>query len=178
MKTIVICGDCGTRELTETIIRGCSKQGGALVLDGTSLYETCSSPAFCVMSVNSLSELHCSGLLVLGRALCQVRPDLRLGNMLSVTESDNENALSLLRQSGSPVIGCSMSGCDTLTLSCLDENGALVSLQRSVCTLGGTLIEPCEIKLRLSKETALFPLLAACAVLLLSDIPCEKGYSL
>ena len=178
MNNIVICGDCGQRALTKAIVRGCTRQGGALVLDGTSLYETCPSPDFCVMSVNSLSELHCRGLLVLGRALCQVRPDLSLGKLLSVIESDNANALSVLQQSGSPVIGCSMSPQDTLTLSCREEDTALVSLQRSVHTLSGALIEPCEIKLHLSRPTELFPLLAACASLLLWDVPFEDGYFL
>ena len=40
MQNIVICGDVGERELTETIIKLCEMNGGAIVSDRGRVYET------------------------------------------------------------------------------------------------------------------------------------------
>ncbi len=176
MNQVIICGDCGDRELTAAVVRACCRYGGAFVCDGTSVYETGKAPEFCIVSVNSLSEVSCGGVLIFGQALCQLRPHLPIGNVIPMADSGNSEALSLLCSIGKPVIGCSMSGSDTLSLSCRRDGEGLVCLQRCLRTVSGRLLEPCEFSFSAPPAIPIFPLLAACGVLLLFDIPFEQGY--
>lgn len=178
MKNVVICGDGKDRRLTLTIADACIEYGGALVLDGKSIIQTCSEPAFCITSVSSPQRLACPGVIVFGQELSGVSTELDTGTMLAVTDSSNAAALSILKRCASPVIGCSMSGYDTVSLSCADGPSKLVCLQRSVITISGQLIEPCEISLKAPEDIPVYPLLAACSVLMLHDIPHEDGYRL
>ena len=176
MKNIIICGDHSDRILTKTIVSACANYGGALVLDGTKIFQTSASPDFVIISVNSLSGINCGGIFVTGEALCQLPPEISLGDVIPVVDTDNTDALSFLRGCRNPVVGCSMSGRDTVDLTCVSGSKKLVGIQRSITTLGGNVIEPCEICLYTDTELPVFPMLAAFCVLLLSDVPFENGY--
>lgn len=176
MKKIIICGDCGERVLTRTIISACKNHGGALVIDSGRITQTASVTKFLVMCVNTLTEVNCRAVLVMGEALCQIPPALSLNGVTAVSESCNTDALKILGRTGVPVAGCSSSERDTLTLSCISGSHMILSLQRPLCTLSGRIIEPCEIKIHCGETQPLYPALAACCCLLLCDIPPENGY--
>ncbi len=176
MKNVIICGDHSDRILTKTIVSACANYGGALVLDGTRIFETSASSEFVILGVNSLSGISCGGVFVMGEALCQLPPEISLGGVIPVVDTDNTDALAFLRGSRKPVVGCSMSGRDTVNLTCVSGSKKLVGVQRSITTLGGKVIEPCEICLYTDNDLPVFPVLAAFCVLLLSDVPFENGY--
>ena len=56
---------------------------------------------------------------------------------------------------------------NTVTVSSLQGERAMVSLQRTIVSLDGEQVEPCEVALALKGEAALFETLASAAVLLL-----------
>ncbi len=178
MHHIIICGDCGDRELTKTIRSACRHYGGTISFDGERIEQDAEDPAFMVLNVNALTEIRCSGLLIFGEALCQVSPKLKIGEAKVIFDGGNAGAVRLLSETGKPVIGCSLSGRDTVSFSSMTENSGLVSIQRTLTTLGGQIIEPSEICVRYHQGGISFPILASCCALLLCDIPYEDGYIL
>lgn len=87
----------------------------------------------------------------------------------AITWSENSAALKLLKNIGINTITCGMASVDTLTLSSVLENSALVSLQREIQTLWGRTIEPAEFPIKFSKSCSDYGILAACGILLLSE---------
>lgn len=178
MKNVIILGDSSKGELTGTIVGACSRYGGALVTGSKGVLQTGSEPAFCIICADRVQELDCTGVLVFGESFRTEGTEYIRGPLTAVTDSSNADALSVLRRSDAPVIGCSMCGYDTLSLSCTAGSSMLVCLQRSITTLSGRVIEPCEIRLRTARRDSFYSLLAACAVLLLHDVPADNGYEL
>lgn len=171
MKNVIVCGDCGERELTRAIIRTCTKNGGALVIDGGNIYQTKREPNFCIVTACTLTSISCSGIMVFGKALCQIKPDIALSDMICITDSENTDALHLLqKQRCNHVVTCSMNSRSTVSISGIKSSSKkLISLQRSIRRLDGELTEPYEFYAAVSEEIAIYPLLASCAVMLLSD---------
>ncbi|WP_312645180.1 hypothetical protein [Hydrogenoanaerobacterium sp.] len=88
---------------------------------------------------------------------------------IGVVQSDNLAAAQALSEWQIPVISCGMSVTDTLTLSSISPDGAVICLQRSIPTLLGTVIEPFEVPIKLSRPFDSYALMCIVAVLLLSD---------
>lgn len=178
MKNIIVCGDCGERLLTKAVFAACRNHGGALLLEGSRITQTVPDAKFLIVCVNTLTEVDCRAVLVMGEALCQIPPVLKLNGVTAVSDSGNIDALKILGRTGAPVLGCSASDRDTLTLSCKSGRNIIFSLQRPINTLSGRLIEPCEIKIHCDEGQTLYPALAACCTMLLCDIPHEQEYDI
>ncbi len=182
MNRIVICGDSEDRELTKTLIHAFRKYGTVNDLSDVRSGEDSITGSFAGRCCGfrpygeSGAALFRGNLCVIGAGSQDFlhQPDITTDRIILNTE--NHDALSVLDGLPLPVVGCSMSGRDTVSLSCLDEDGVLVSLQRSVCTLSGEEIEPCEIKVIPQKPLRYFTLMAVCCALLLCDVPYENGY--
>ncbi len=97
---------------------------------------------------------------------------------VAVTLASDASVMRRLCGTGCTVVTCGISGDDTLSLSSIGEGTAAVSLQRSIETLAGGQIEPCEIPIKtdLSGDGELVT--AASAVLLIAGICPDKGYTL
>ena len=84
----------------------------------------------------------------------------------------------MLRDTGCTVVTCGTADDDTLSVSSVGEHKAAVSLQRRLITLSGRKIEPCEIPIKSKNISNLRVFEAVTALLLLSDVPPEKGYEI
>ena len=182
MYPIIISGD-GNDSILHRIMTGvCRRYGGVLAVGDGRIQQTGtargSQPQFLVATINSLSAADCEGVLIVDKALCQASPQISVQRVRVVANSQQTDVLRFLQSMGQPVIGCSMSDKDTVTVSERSENGALVCIRRTLITLGGHVIEPCEVPAEVSAEVPVFPLLAACTALLLCEVPYEQGYCL
>ena len=175
-RTVVICGDCGEKELTSEIVRVCSENGGALVCDGNRIYTTCKEPYCLIFSVCALSDLYIPDcIVVLGKALLQIRNDIDLTGNICIIDGENSDSIHFAANVKADVIGCSMSGHDSLTVSSFGEDGsAIVTLRRSINT-GSFQAEPCEFRVKRRIDDNIYPMLAAGAVLLLGGRLPEKS---
>ena len=178
MKKIIVCGDFGEKLLTKTIVNACNNYGGALVCEEGKIAETASEAEFLVLSVNKLTQVSCKGVVVFGDAPFSMSSGLRLEGVTAIADTGSADAMNILSRTGAPVIGCSCSGRDTLTLSCRNGDHTIICLQRSLRTLSGKIIEPCETDAFCPEDIPLYPVLAACCVLMLNDIPTDAGYRL
>ena len=176
MKKVIILGDDSRGLLTRTVVSACTAYGGALVIDSSGLYETSEKPDFMVLCREHISGIGCNGVIVFGEGDRGCCPDLKASGCIAVADSGCRRILSSLIESGITVIGCSSSGRDTLTLSCRSAGRVILSLQRTVRTASGKVIDPSEIEVRCPEEIPLYPVCAAACVLLLNDVPYEKGY--
>ena len=86
--------------------------------------------------------------------------------------------MRMLRDTGCTVVTCGTADDDTLSVSSVGEHKAAVSLQRRLVTLSGRKIEPCEIPIKSKNISSLRIFEAATALLLLADVPPEKGYEI
>ena len=97
---------------------------------------------------------------------------------LAVTLSCDAKVMCMLRDTGCTVITCGTADDDTLSVSSVGEHKAALSLQRRLITLSGRKIEPCEIPIKSKNISNLRVFEAVTALLLLSDVPPEKGYEI
>ncbi|MGN1458412.1 MAG: hypothetical protein ACI4XP_10775 [Acutalibacteraceae bacterium] len=178
MKKIVICGDCGSESLTRAIISACKNNGGVAVVSENGISETNDNPYFLIVKLQNPYEINCkNGIIVFGKAVGN-KTKIKTEKTVALLDTANTNALSIVRGSGCAVIGCSMSGHDTISVSGLAGFPTkMISLQRTIRTLDGDIIEPHDFRVRLKEEISVYPLLAGCGVLLLSGISSADGYS-
>lgn len=90
-------------------------------------------------------------------------------NTIGVVQSDNLPAAETLSRWKIPVISCGMSITDTITLSSIGPDDAVVCLQRCIPTLNGTIIEPFEIPIKLSRPIDSYALMCIVSIVLLAD---------
>ena len=71
------------------------------------------------------------------------------------------------REGGEKSVRCGLSAGDELTLSSIGRDNALLSLQKDITTLSGTLLEPQEIPVELARPAEPEAVLAAAGAMLL-----------
>ncbi len=176
MINVVICGDCGEKSLTRAVVNACTKYGGAIICDGDKIYTTQNNPKYLIFSMCTLADLYLpDGIVVFGKALMQIQKTIKLDNTVCVLDTDNNEAINFLGGSSARAVGCSMSEHDTLTISGnIDENTSLVSLRRNLETAAG-ITEPQDFLVKTDPTFAVYPRLAASAVLLLAGTDCTRG---
>lgn len=94
---------------------------------------------------------------------------------VAVTSSEAPAVLRMLERQGGPAVTCGMSASDTVTLSSIHENRAVVTLQRTLTTLAGRPVEPGDFPVRLASPISPYGLMAGLAALLLSDADPAAG---
>lgn len=169
--------------LTDTILQVCKKYGGVLFVGRHKIFQTCENPDFLIMQIYDFSEINLSGVIsVFGNDYknnCNQK--LNIHNMTSIVDTsvNTKNILKFVSEIGGTAISCSMCGHDTVTVSGIEENENfneyLISLTRCVKTISGNIIEPHDFRVRTDKKE-IYPILAACGVLILCGIDSMKGY--
>ncbi|MBQ8532141.1 MAG: hypothetical protein IJ432_01750 [Clostridia bacterium] len=89
---------------------------------------------------------------------------------IGICEDCNQKALELFSKSRIPVISCGMGAKNTITLSSINSETLLTTLQRTVTDINGNEIEPEEFKIKLKKEYLPFSVMASVAVMLLCGV--------
>lgn len=115
------------------------------------------------------------GLLIAARPYFGSPPSLSPG-IIALMEGGNRRAAAMLGSTGNTAVCCGMSGKDTITLSSCRDDTALVCLQRTVITLAGQVVEPCEIPVRMTRRRHKRDILFASAALILGDCPTDDGF--
>lgn len=95
---------------------------------------------------------------------------------LYITDSQNKNAISVLKENSLAAVTCGMNFKDTVSISSLNSEQATVSLQRNIVTCDGNIIEPRDVKITLKKKTSIYPLLTSTIVLLVSSSEPKNNY--
>ena len=90
--------------------------------------------------------------------------------VIGICEDCNKTALKILSDSKIPVITCGMNSKNTVTLSSINSDTLLATLQRSFTDKNGKEICPEEFKIKQKKNYHPFSVMVSIAVLLLNGI--------
>ena len=129
------------------------------------------SGKFTILSIYKKSKIKLSkGIAVfLDRGKRFEGQSLPLG-VIAICEDENRTALEIAKQNHIAVISCGLSSKNSVTLSSMGNDQLFTSLQRSIQKPNGEFVEPCEIKIKLSKSYLPFSVMASTAILLLMNI--------
>ena len=117
----------------------------------------------------NLEQINCDKTLLILDHLknCEIRCASSC-RVIAVVNSNNTEALQTASALKIPAVTCGMQSKDTITLSSITQESAVLSIQRSIVTFDNTVIEPSEIPLTLHSSLDNFTILAVCAILILS----------
>lgn len=90
-------------------------------------------------------------------------------NAVCVVNSCSKNNIEYICKSGMNAVTCGLSDKDTFTISGISEEQAAVSLQRTLKTVSGKTIQPCEYVFNLTKPLPRYDIMDLAAVLVLSN---------
>lgn len=180
MNTIIMCGSENGPETINVLfsaIRSVHSSAVHISEDTVSLIpEKAKNPDFLIIDNPNLMNVHIPGGIVLFREHTSPRQHIDFPSAyFAVVGSDNREAAKMLRSDRIQTITCGLSQKDTVTFSSLDNDRAVISLQRGLKALDGTEIEPIEVPITFKPSHSEYSLLASIAVLLLSCIKMPEG---
>lgn len=177
MVNILLCGDLQDTSESDALLPALSLYGGVCCSGAGRVAECGASTQYFLYESAEIPKIELkSGILILKNNISQQRPAAVPEGFVCILEAGNLAAARLLCGSKATVILYGTGSRNTLSLSGLSSSSALISLQRSLMTLEGNLVEPREIEVRLSAERSPQQILLVSAVLLLSGVDPENGY--
>lgn len=180
MNSILLLGDAQNHTFRNALLPVLERYGGVLYVGERQIFRLIAEkPAFFVYDCERMPELHLDrGLLLFTGSCPQTAPILLPSGICSILESGNQQAAALLQNSKSPVVTCGMSTKDTLSVASVEEDGAVLSLQRNVSTLDGRLVEPHDFRVSFRAGMRSQQLLSISMILLLCGVDSGNGYQL
>ncbi len=140
------------------------------VFDGVSLLQGEPPYEFMVYQSDQIQRLQGRPTVLLVQEAQCLSDKLEAGDqVVAVVLSDNGRAMELLSHSQVKGVTCGFSSRDTLTVSSISAESAVICLQRAITTFSGARIEPVELPVRLSRPVDMFSLLCVAAILILAD---------
>ncbi len=154
METILLLGNAKDHALRNTLLPALERYGGVLYAGERQIFRmTSEQPAYFVYDCLRVPE-----------------------GVRCVADSGNRSAIRLLQEAGAPAITCGTSARDTLSAASLEYGRAVLSLQRSIVTLGGKLLEPHDFGVGVAGGSLSREILPVSLVLLLSGVDSGEGY--
>ncbi len=150
------------------IIEILTKYGGDYISD-KKVYE--SKGKFTIISEYKKTDVRINkGIVIFVDDIKKLSGQIFPKGIIGICENGNTNALEIFERSKNPVISCGMNAKNTITLSSLNEENILLSLQRTLVLIDGTEAEPCELNIRLTQNYEPFSLMTCAAVLMMYGI--------
>lgn len=176
MIDIVLCGDRGDTSVSDALVSTLALYGGVRGCGPDRIFERGVSAEFFLYECESLPKIELQrGIILFKNSIRQQHAEIP-ENFLCILETKNTHAAALLKDTGTAAVTCGTSTKDTLSVAALDGAVAVLSLQRSIRTLAGEIVEPRDFSVKCSAERSPHQLLSVSAVLLLSGIDSSGGY--
>lgn len=129
----------------------------------------CHYAEFVITDTQSFDVIEAGATLVIYKDAQEIPPNFFEGQQaVAIVDSCNKDLYGFVNATKLPAITCGLSAKDTITLSSIGQDSAVIDLQRSVTCFDGTVVEPQEIPLQLSTAVDSFALMAAAAVFILT----------
>lgn len=177
MLPLVLLGSLSDRRVGQVLKDLFSQQASFLHICGSKLDLSSTTPDFLIYETDTLEHMPVdNGMLICketprqpGVSLCHVEGMACFQNMIGILSSEDTVGAQLFQQMKLTTITCGLSGKDSLTLSSITSDSAVICLQRTIRSLSGQEIDPGEIPVSLSRPVDRYSLLVAVAVALLSQ---------
>lgn len=178
MTDILLCGKKTDQSIVKALLPVLAEYGGVRYIRPDLLRKIgAGTPRFLVCDCEAVPTVEGSGgILFFKNSFASEKPVVIPDGFLCAFEPQNQRAAALLREAGAAAVTCGMCAKDTLSISSLDYGEAALSLQRSISTVDGEVVEPREIAVRLRTPASPRQMLAVCMVLLMSGVDSSQGY--
>lgn len=166
MRTILLYGSDADIGLTFPLCRTLERYGGVLHLHGGTIGEySDTAPEFLLYETDKLESIQLNHGLLMMKEHASLTPGISgISGVDAVILPDTAKAPE---SPAFPLIRCGTSDGNTMLLSSLEEHRAVVTLGQTLC-VSGRIYEPHDISIQLTHPVPPYPLLACCAVLMLS----------
>lgn len=178
MTDILLCGKRSDHSLAKVLLPALARYGEVSYYH-PELFQKGGKgkEKFLICDCEHIPQLQAEKGILLFKNSFEAEEKLRIPpGFLCVLEPQNIKAAALLQEAGTAAMTCGMSAKDTLSISSLDYGSAAMSLQRSVPTLTGEIVEPGDITVEVGAALSPRQILSICMVLLLSGVDASNGY--
>jgi hypothetical protein len=179
MISVILCGKANDTSISDTLLPALAGYGSGIYCGARRMARFgAGEPEFLIFDCEKPPEIELdSGILLFKNSFDSPDPVLVPNGFSCILDSKNLHAASAL-QGSAAAITCGTSPKDTVSIAALDENSAALSLQRSILTVGGSVLEPHDFPVSLSADLGPHRILAVCAVLLVSGVDSSAGYKI
>ncbi|MFU0833826.1 MAG: PNP-UDP-1 domain-containing protein [Oscillospiraceae bacterium] len=179
MVNIILCGDVKDTSVSQALISALSTYGGVIYSGPERIFQCGTTPQYLLYEYQTLPQIGLEkGVVLFKNSMLPQKPVSFPSNFLYVLETKNVRAAALLKDSGVTVVTCGTSSKETLSIAGLEEDTAVLSLQRTLKTLEGKMVEPHDFTVKFSGSRSPHQLLSVCAVLLIAGEDSLKGYQI
>ncbi len=178
MTNIILCGKASDTSISDALLPALARYGKVRYYSPQRL--ACfggETPEFSIFDCEKIPYIELeNGILLFKNSFDSSDQICVPGGFSCVLEAKNLHAAAMLQGTDAAAITCGTSPKDTISIAGLDETNAALSLQRSIITVEGSILEPHDFTVTLSSELGPHRILAVCAVLLISGIDSSGGY--
>lgn len=168
MVTILITGN-DDRQKSVLSFREILARGFSLSFAGEGSFVSAGpDSAFFLYETGQLNQVKAENTIILCKDHFKPQKAKLPASAIGVLSSDNAEAAAFIQSAGIKALVFGMSRKDTLTLSSITPDSAVLCLQRGVSDLAGNLIDPVEIPINLARGYDAAAILYTAAVLILS----------
>jgi hypothetical protein len=179
MVNIILCGDVKDTSVSQALISALSTYGGVIYSSPERVFQSGSTPQYFLFEYETLPEIGLqNGIVLFKNSMLPQKPVALPSDFLYILETKNVRAAAFLKGSGVTVVTCGTSSKETLSIAGLEEDTAVLSLQRTLKTLDGQMVEPHDFTVKFSGSRSPHQLLTVCAVLLIAGEDSLKGYQI
>ena len=178
MIPIYIFGNDEDETLGQIIKKAISPFGTTVYNRDTHSNENNNHCNFWIKEQKDCSNLNNSiGIAVFKKSFIPKESVILPAGWIAIIDSNHDKLKKQFCKTRQIVITCGTKVTDTFSISSLDETQASISLQRTLIAIDGTVIEPCEITMHITRPYHPNKILPVAAVLLLSGIQWDTVFS-
>ena len=179
MVNVFLCGDVKDSSVTQALLSALPKYGGVRYSGPDRVFDLGSGAEYSLFEYEKIPEIRLKdGILLLKNSLFPQEPVSFPSDFYCVLEAKNIRAAALLKAFGATAVTCGTSPRETLSVAGLEEGTAALSLQRSLTTLGGRVLEPHDFTVKFSEPRSPHQLLMVCAALLIAGEDSSAGFQI
>ena len=169
MITILVAAGEDDKDFFSELARMLSKHFVAARAYGQNIEATGARPEIMLCDLKNFSGAHTDKIIIVYKKPQTITAGPEgVSSAVAIVDSSDEKLLEHVCGTRLPAITCGLRSRDTITLSSIDTDSAVVDLRRSISCLSGGSAEPAEFPLRLENPTDSFLLMAVAAILILS----------
>lgn len=178
MTNVLLCGNPNDTSVSRALLSALTRYGGVRYSGPGRLFECGCAPEYFLYESEKLPEIGLtSGIILFQNSIPPQEPVFIPPGFLCVLETKNVRAAALLKDTGCTAVTCGTSPKDTLSIAALEEGSAVLSLQRTLETLNGKMLEPHDFTVKCSEARSPHQLLTVCAALLIAGADSSGGYT-
>lgn len=169
MITVLAGADRQDMDFWSSLTRILSRNFSLVQTQGNRLATSDGGPPLVLSDMESFESVRSDGVIILYKDVIPLTATLQgAGQIIAVVDSSNNKLLEHVSSTKLPAITCGLLCRDTITLSSMDTDSAVIDIRRAITGLDGSVIEPSEIPVSLTHSMDSYLLMAAAAVFLLT----------